>query len=74
MSRDDQRIVGIDLGTTHTVVAWADPKLDDGATTHLFAIPQLVTLREVEARPLLPSSLYAPLEGEAAGDPFGDAP
>jgi molecular chaperone DnaK (HSP70) len=74
MARDARLILGIDLGTTHTVVAWTDPAIDRGATTELFAIPQLVTLREVEARPLLPSFLYAPLAGETHVDPFGDAP
>ncbi|WP_437645086.1 Hsp70 family protein [Sorangium sp. So ce362] len=66
-------IVGIDLGTTHTVVAWAERDAGPGAI-RVFSIPQLVTATEVEARPLLPSLLYAPLPGEAPADPFGDAP
>ncbi|WP_437333042.1 Hsp70 family protein [Sorangium sp. So ce394] len=66
-------IVGIDLGTTHTVVAWAERDAAPGAI-RVFPIPQLVTATEVEARPLLPSLLYAPLPGEAPADPFGDAP
>ena len=40
----------------------------------IFPVPQLVTGTELLARPLLPSSLYAPVPGELAGDPFGDAP
>ena len=63
--------VGIDLGTTNTVVASAPL---DGSRAEVLALPQLVTAGEVEARPLLPSALYAPLEGESAADPFGDAP
>jgi molecular chaperone DnaK (HSP70) len=67
-----KRIVGIDLGTTNTVVAWADPGKD--APPRVFEVPQLVTAGEVEARPLLPSMLYAPIEGETPSDPWGDAP
>jgi molecular chaperone DnaK (HSP70) len=74
MDRDARLIVGIDLGTTHTVVAWADPSVDQGRATQIFAVPQLVTLGSIEARPMLPSALYAPLAGEAEADPFGDAP
>ncbi|MFO0755096.1 MAG: Hsp70 family protein [Byssovorax sp.] len=64
--------VGIDLGTTHTVVAWADPERDEAA--QIFPVPQLVAAGEVEARPLLPSALYAPLPGEELADLWGDAP
>jgi molecular chaperone DnaK (HSP70) len=67
-----RRAVGIDLGTTHTVVAWAD--LDQGSAPQIFPIPQLVTGTEIEARPLFPSCLYAPVPGEVAVDPWGDAP
>jgi molecular chaperone DnaK (HSP70) len=64
--------VGIDLGTTNTVVAWAS--LDGSDAARVLDVPQLVGAREVEARPLFPSMLYAPPEGEHAEDPFGDAP
>ncbi|MDI1430079.1 hsp70 family protein [Polyangium sorediatum] len=67
-----RRIVGIDLGTTHTVVAWADPA--SRRPPEVFPIPQLVSAGEIEPQPLLPSFLYAPLAGEALPDPFGDAP
>ncbi len=66
------RAVGIDLGTTHTVVAWAD--LTASGEVRVFDVPQLVAPTEIEKRPLYPSALYAPLEGELQGDPFGDAP
>ncbi|WP_437965447.1 Hsp70 family protein [Sorangium sp. So ce260] len=72
-AKNPSLIVGIDLGTTHTVVAWAERDAGPGAI-RVFSIPQLVTATEVEARPLLPSLLYAPLPGEAPADPFGDAP
>ncbi|MEO5728803.1 MAG: heat-shock protein Hsp70, partial [Byssovorax sp.] len=70
---ESQRLaVGIDLGTTHTVVAWAP--LDGSSPPRIFPIPQLVTTSEVAARPLLSSFLYAPIPGEVAADPWGDAP
>ncbi|WP_437619974.1 Hsp70 family protein [Sorangium sp. So ce1151] len=72
-AKNPSLIVGIDLGTTHTVVAWAERDAEPGAI-RVFPIPQLVTATEIEARPLLPSLLYAPLPGEAPADPFGDAP
>src|SRR5262245_17770157 len=67
-----RRIVGVGLSTNTTVVAWAEK--DGAGEPRIFAIPQLVTAGEVEARPLLPSALYAPLEGEQNVDPWSDAP
>ena len=72
--------VGIDLGTTHTVVAFA--RLDRGDSAlegeargvRIFDLPQLVGPGAVLSRALLPSMLYAPVEGERLDDPFGDAP
>ena len=61
-------LVGIDLGTTNTVVAYAAAG-DAQAEIHLFAIEQLLAPGEVGARPLLPSLRYHPAPGElAAGD------
>ena len=61
-------LVGIDLGTTNTVVAYADAN-DAQAGIQLFAIEQLLAPGEVGARPLLPSLRYHPAAGElAAGD------
>ena len=61
---DDARyLVGIDLGTTNTVVAYAAP----GATgIEVFRIEQLVAAGEVQALPHLPSLRYHPLPGEFA--------
>jgi molecular chaperone DnaK (HSP70) len=69
-----KRLVGIDLGTTHTLVAWADATSAPGATPAIFPIPQLVTETDAEALPLLPSCLWAPAPDESVSDPFGDAP
>jgi molecular chaperone DnaK (HSP70) len=49
-------IVGIDLGTTHCVVAYGD----DEPT--VFSVEQMVAGGQIDARPLLSSSLYAPVE------------
>ena len=61
--------VGIDLGTTHTVVAYA-PFATSGASKapaiRLFPIEQLVAPGEVAALPLLASVRYHPAPGELA--------
>jgi molecular chaperone DnaK (HSP70) len=61
-------VVGIDLGTTHTVVAWS--KQAAGAVPEAFPIPQLVSAGELESRFLLPSCLYARLDSEALPEPW----
>lgn len=74
--------MGIDLGTTHTVVAYADlrelapPRQPAEAgqgvraasppTIHLFSIDQLIAPGAVAARRLLPSVRYHPAPGELA--------
>ena len=58
-------LVGIDLGTTHTVVAYADSEAPAGPP-EVFPIPQLVAPGEVAERPLLPSLRYHPARGEIA--------
>ena len=58
-------IVGIDLGPTHTVAAYADLN-EPEPTPELFNIEQLVALGEVAAQPLLPSLRYHPAAGELA--------
>ena len=71
MSDTATYVVGIDLGTTHTVVAsFPIQKTTKGINPDILAIPQLVGAGEKEARPLLPSCLYAPLPGEVTGDPL----
>ncbi|MGH7136361.1 MAG: Hsp70 family protein, partial [Pirellulales bacterium] len=56
-------IVGIDLGTTNSAVAYVDTA-DDGWQVHTFAVPQLVAPGEVEARETLPSFHYEAARGE----------
>lgn len=70
-------LVGIDLGTTHTVVAFA--KASGGPQDiEIFQIEQLVAPGQVAARSLLPSVRYHPADGElsdadAAFSPSGEA-
>ncbi|MFO0591966.1 MAG: Hsp70 family protein [Polyangiaceae bacterium] len=70
------RIVGIDLGTTNSVMAWTDEarSFRGAAGVETFDVSQLVSRTEIAARPLFPSFLYAPIAGEEAEDPWGDAP
>jgi len=56
-------IVGIDLGTSNTVVAYVEAGTDE---ISIFDIDQLVGLGEVGARELLPSVRYHPGPGELA--------
>jgi molecular chaperone DnaK (HSP70) len=56
-------VVGIDLGTTNTVVAYAAP---GDPAVRLFEVEQLVAPGEVRAETLLPSLRYHPAAGEFA--------
>ena len=50
-------IVGIDLGTTNSALAYVDPA-DANRGVQLFPVPQLVAEATVAERPTLPSFLY----------------
>lgn len=58
-------MVGIDLGTTHTVVAYtkADKSISN-SKIEIFEIEQLIAPGEVASRSLLPSVRYHPADGE----------
>jgi molecular chaperone DnaK (HSP70) len=61
-----QFIVAIDLGTTNTVLAYAEPGSQE---VRLFEIDQLTAPGEIGAAPLLPSLRYHAADGElAAGE------
>jgi molecular chaperone DnaK (HSP70) len=67
VARLPRYIVGIDLGTTNTVVASADTRAASGDAPPpiaLFPIDQLVSAGEVDAKPLLPSVRYHPSAAE----------
>ncbi|MBI3823510.1 MAG: hsp70 family protein [Planctomycetes bacterium] len=56
-------LIGIDLGTTNSALAYIDlasSKPGTPAAIHPFAMPQLVAPADVAPRPLLPSFLYLP--------------
>jgi molecular chaperone DnaK (HSP70) len=55
-------LVGIDLGTTHCVVAYVRADLPEGEPVEsaILAIPQVISPGEVKAQPLLPSFLLLP--------------
>ena len=62
-------VVGIDLGTTNSAVAYVDTAADDWQVG-TFAVPQLVAPGEVEARETLPSFHYEAAPGEFAAGAF----
>ncbi|MBI5551347.1 MAG: Hsp70 family protein [Desulfobacterales bacterium] len=78
--RDAKYIIGIDLGTTNSVVAYvaAQSARVEDADIRLFEIPQLVDAGVVQARPMLPSYLLMPPEpgmpGEDLALPWDPAP
>jgi len=60
---DTRYIVGIDLGTTNSALAYVDNAApDEGARIEVGGVPQLVNPGEVEDRSLLPSFLFIPGE------------
>jgi molecular chaperone DnaK (HSP70) len=67
-------VVGIDLGTTNSALAWAGPR----GPVRVFDIVQLVADGETSREPTLPSFLYFPTSGEIdsglAALPWNPAP
>ncbi|MBA4066045.1 MAG: nucleotide-binding protein [Isosphaera sp.] len=57
-------VVGIDLGTTNSALAFVDTGAGKDPRVTPFAVPQVVSQGAVEDRPLLPSFLYLPGDGE----------
>ena len=59
-------LIGIDLGTTNSVVAYIDTQevADAGSPIRVFPVPQLVAHGEVRTLPALPSFLYFPTADE----------
>ncbi len=60
MAKPSRYVVGIDLGTTNSALAFFDTGVGDDPLLHHLAIPQVVQAGVVEERPLLPSFLYLP--------------
>ncbi len=62
-------LIGVDLGTTNSVVAYVDTQetpVEGSSGIHVFDVPQLVGPGEVRELPHLPSFLYFPSEAEIA--------
>ncbi len=59
-------IVGIDLGTTNSLISYIDTEKDtsEEPQSHIFRIPQVTDIGAVEESDFLPSFLYIPLESE----------
>jgi hypothetical protein len=59
-------IIGIDLGTTNTVVAYCEARIEDGtpAGIRIFQVPQLVGPGSVGEKETLPSFLFLPGPGD----------
>src|SRR5437660_1255971 len=57
-------VVGIDLGTTNSALAYVDTGAGTDAKVTPFPVPQVVGQGAVEDRTLLPSFLYLPGPGE----------
>src|SRR5947209_12160849 len=53
-------LIGIDLGTTNSALAYVDLEKRPAGTIAHFRVPQLVAPSEVASRDLLPSFLYLP--------------
>jgi len=63
-------VVGIDLGTTHCVIAFAELEAEK-PEVRLLSIPQLIAPATTENRDSLPSFLYLPTETELQGTDYG---
>ncbi|NLF19605.1 MAG: Hsp70 family protein [Lentisphaerae bacterium] len=69
MDQESRYIVGIDLGTTNTALAYVDTAVEPSARrVEPFGVPQLVAAGEVAVLPLLPSFVYLPGPQDVAGD------
>ena len=60
-------IIGIDLGTTNSIVAYTEAETADAGNIRVFRIPQLVDVGTVEPRDILPSFIYIPAAHEISG-------
>ncbi len=61
--------IGIDLGTTNSVLAYADLTHED-RSIELLPLPQLVAVGTVENRPVLPSFLYLATDSESGSGSY----
>ncbi|MBF0498134.1 MAG: Hsp70 family protein, partial [Deltaproteobacteria bacterium] len=59
---DPTYIIGIDLGTTNSVVAYTEARIDEGEEPNIqiFKVPQLVGPGSIADRDMLPSFVLLP--------------
>ena len=64
--------IGIDLGTTHSVLSYIEPPITelDEPTQDILAIPQLTAAGEIENKTQLPSFIYQAHSAELAKGNF----
>lgn len=82
MEGPSRYLIGIDLGTTNSAVAFVDTRESaneaDSSGIRIFEVAQLTSPSEVRAVPLLPSFLYFPTEAEVSSGtvslPWGQYP
>jgi len=65
---DPVYIIGIDLRTTNSIVAYTEADVESAKAIRLFRVPQLVDVGVVEPRDILPSFIYMPAGHELSGD------
>ncbi len=63
-------IIGIDLGTTNTILAYTEARIEKGQQPDIrvLEIPQIVSAATVEKRPILPSFVFMPGKHDVAED------
>jgi hypothetical protein len=69
-----QYVIGIDLGTTNSAVAYVERRRGDDPLVprlRIFEVPQVVAPGDVQQRPVLPSFLYLADEQERASGALG---
>jgi len=63
--KNSKYIIGIDLGTTHSVLSYTEVQTnedDEVPRINIFEIPQVIAQGEIKRQPLLPSFLFLPGE------------
>ena len=67
---DSKYIVGIDLGTSNSILAYTPAEMDDqaGSEIHILEIPQIIGPGSVAARSMLPSFIFLPGEKDMSPD------
>ncbi len=72
MSPQTEFIVGIDLGTTNSIIAYTEATIQRGVKPNIrvFEIPQLIAPGTIEKRDMLPSFIVMPASHEVGDNSF----